>query len=120
VGKAAAVTTAVRVLLGIVAAGLLALGLVLVGAGGAASAAAIWPLLGGAVIMAALLLERQRYRSEAAERAGEPAGPGGGEPDALPSRFRPTDERFVDPTTNLVMRVFVDPRTGERRYRAES
>jgi hypothetical protein len=34
-------------------------------------------------------------------------------------RFRPTDERFVDPTTGHRMRVYVDPRTGERRYLAE-
>jgi hypothetical protein len=37
----------------------------------------------------------------------------------LPAGFQATEERFVDPTTNQPMRVFVDPRTGERRYRAE-
>ena len=34
-------------------------------------------------------------------------------------RFRRTDERFIDPTTHVSMRVWIDPDTGERRYRAE-
>jgi hypothetical protein len=34
-------------------------------------------------------------------------------------RFRRTDERFVDPTTHIPMVVWLDPETGERRYRAE-
>jgi len=34
-------------------------------------------------------------------------------------RFLPTTEIFVDPTSRRLMRVYVDPRTGERRYRAE-
>lgn len=67
------------------------------------------------------LLERQRYRSEAAEKARQSAGPGGGETreEPLEARFRPTAEVFVDPTTGHRMRVLVDPRTGERRYVAE-
>jgi len=39
--------------------------------------------------------------------------------DQLEPRFRRTDERFVDPTSGHTMRVYVDPRTGERRYLAE-
>jgi hypothetical protein len=35
-------------------------------------------------------------------------------------RFRPTPEVFVDPTTATRMRVLVDPRTGERRYVADT
>jgi hypothetical protein len=67
----------------------------------------------------AALAERLRYRSLAADRQGDDNGPGGGEPSLPEARFRPTDERFVDPTTGLQMRVFVDSRTGERRYVAE-
>jgi hypothetical protein len=95
-------------------------GLLIISAGGAATAAGIVPLVIGGVLLIAVVLERQRYRSEAAERADGSPGPGGGEPDRLPTQFERTDERFVDPTTNLVMRVFLDPRTGERRYRAET
>jgi hypothetical protein len=34
-------------------------------------------------------------------------------------RFRRTDEFFEDPTSRQRMRVWLDPVTGERRYRAE-
>lgn len=78
--------------------------------------AALSLFLPGAVLVAAVLLEHTRYRSLAAERSGDPHGPGGGEPAGPDSRFRPTDERFVDPTTGVSMRVFVDTGTGERRY----
>jgi hypothetical protein len=86
---------------------------------------AVWPglwLLGsGGLLMVVAVLERTRYRSEAAERANEPAGPGGGEtPGAVEPRFGPTDEVFVDPTSGRRMRVLLDPRTGERRYVAEA
>ena len=76
-------------------------------------------LLGGAGILA-ITLERGRYRSEHAERSSAPAGPGGGETDAtLEARFLRTEEAFVDPTSGRRMRVWLDPSTGERRYRAE-
>jgi hypothetical protein len=76
-------------------------------------------LFGGAGILA-VTLERGRYRSEHAERSSAPAGPGGGETDgALEPRFQRTDEAFIDPTSGRHMRVWVDSRTGERRYRAE-
>jgi len=76
-------------------------------------------LLGGAGILA-VTLERGRYRSEHAERSSSPAGPGGGETDTtLEGRFQRTEEAFVDPTTGRRMRVWFDPGTGERRYRAE-
>jgi hypothetical protein len=32
----------------------------------------------------------------------------------------PTTELFVDPTSHRLMRVYVDSRTGERRYKAEA
>jgi hypothetical protein len=79
-------------------------------------ASALFLFVPGALMIAAVVLERTRYRSLHAERTGDGASPGGGEPRAPEPRFRPTDERFVDPTTHVAMRVWVDPATGERRY----
>lgn len=75
----------------------------------------------GAVLVVAVAIERQRYRSSAAERSNAPTGPGGGEPAgaALEARFRPTTELFIDPTTGKKMRVLIDPSNGERRYISE-
>ncbi len=75
----------------------------------------------GAFLVIVVAIERQRYRSAAAESSNAPTGPGGGEPSGAPveARFRPTSEQFIDPTTNIAMRVLVDPKTGERRYVAE-
>jgi hypothetical protein len=104
-----------RIVLGVV-------GFLLALAGLAASAAGagipgLWATIMGAVLVVAVVIERQRYRSEEADRAFEAGGPGGGEPiGTLEPRFRPTDEQFVDPTTGVPMQVHVDPRTGERRY----
>lgn len=83
--------------------------------------AGLWTVGVGAFLVVVPVLERQRYRSEAAEKARETPGPGGGETPAesLEPRFRPTAEVFIDPTTGHRMRVLVDPRTGERRYVAE-
>ena len=111
---------AIRILLAIAGILLFALGLLLVAAGCPAAGAGIWPIVSGGVLLVAVVLERQRYRSEAAELAQADPGPGGGEPEPIPARFQPTDERFVDPTTRRVMRVYVEPSTGERRYRAET
>jgi hypothetical protein len=77
---------------------------------------ALFLFLPGAILVAGVLLERTRYRSLHAERTGEFHGPGGGETRSPEARFRPTDERFVDPTTGVLMQVWVDPATGERRY----
>ncbi|MEO8228326.1 MAG: hypothetical protein ABI628_01045 [Chloroflexota bacterium] len=94
-------------------------GLALLGSVGPGSGGLGFVILGGAA-MVLLLFERTRYRSEAAERTGDPIGPGGGEPPGtLEPRFAPTVEVFVDPTSQRRMRVFADPRTGERRYVAE-
>jgi hypothetical protein len=88
--------------------------------GGAAAAGGLWLVLTGGVLLVAAVLERTRYRSEAAERGMDPSGPGGGETAGeVEGRFRPTDEVFVDPTTRRRMRVLLDGRTGERRYVAE-
>ena len=80
---------------------------------------ALFVFLPGAVLVAGVLLERTRYRSLHAERTGDAHGPGGGETGHPDARFRATDERFVDPTTGVPMRVWIDPATGERRYVAE-
>lgn len=74
----------------------------------------------GAFLVIIVTIERHRYRSAAAERSNEPAGPGGGEPvGPLEARFKPTGELFVDPTSGQRMRVVIDPSNGERRYIAE-
>jgi len=84
-------------------------------------AAGLWTVGVGALMVILPIIERNRYRSEAAEKSNQSPGPGGGEDrDAsIEPRFRPTAEVFVDPTTGHQMRVLVDPRTGERRYVAE-
>ena len=76
----------------------------------------------GAFLVIVVAIERQRYRSAAAETNNAPTGPGGGEPAGtrLEPRFRATDEAFIDPTTGIRMRVAVDPATGDRRYVAEA
>ncbi len=97
-------------------------GFAAIAAGGSGLAAfGFWNVVIGLVIIAALLLERRRYRSEPADRAGQPPGPAGGEPHGtvLDPRFQATEEQFDDPTTRQRMRVWLDPRTGERRYLPE-
>jgi hypothetical protein len=89
-----------------------------VGAAGDAAVGAETIVL-GAVAMIVSVLQRPRYRSGAAEAKHDDPGPGGGESGFFEPRFLPTNELFVDPTSHRLMRVFADPRTGERRYRAE-
>ena len=81
----------------------------------------LYPLLLGLALIVAAVIERARYRSSDAELNSGAPGPGGGEPagTTLDPRFRPTDERFEDPTTGVRMRVWLDPVAGERRYVAE-
>jgi hypothetical protein len=97
-------------------------GLLLIVAGPATVPGGLWMFVFGAVLVLVPLVERQRYRSAAAEQSGLAPGPGGGEAldSPIEQRFRPTGERFVDPTTGVAMQVLVDPSTGERRYRAEA
>lgn len=112
----------------VVRAGLVLLGLVIMLAGLAAitvpeiGAAGLFYVFGGGVLIVAVALERQRYRSTAAELSNAVPGPGGGESAGAPieARFQPTSEVFVDPTTGHRMRVLVDRATGERRYVAEA
>ena len=68
-----------RVIVGIVAVLIFAAGFLVIAAGGADAPAGIWALVVGGVGIIAVVLDRNRYRSEAAERAGAPTGPGGGE-----------------------------------------
>jgi hypothetical protein len=113
-------STTTRAIAAIVAVLMLLGGIALIGIGAEAGFTGLWLVIIGAVFLVALAIERNRYRSEAAERGAEPVGPGGGEPvGELEPRFRRTEETFVDPTTGHRMRVFVDPRSGERRYVAE-
>lgn len=102
--------------LGLMLVGLAALSVPEIGAGGL-----VW-VISGAVPVVAVALERQRYRSVSAERGSGAAGPGGGETrdTTVESRFLPTAEVFVDPTSGHRMRVLVDPASGERRYVAEA
>lgn len=75
----------------------------------------------GLVLIGVLAFERMRYRSAATEPSAPAGAPAGESPDAvLEARFRPTPEVFVDPTSGTTMRVYSDPSTGERRYRAEA
>jgi hypothetical protein len=110
-------SAATRILLVVVGALIAFAGLAVAAVGGIGG---LWMAGVGAAIVIGVTIERNRYRSEAADATLEPTGPGGGEPSGpLEPRFRPTDELFVDPTTQHKMRVHVDPRTGERRYVAE-
>ncbi len=110
----------VRILLGALGVVLLGGGLLLAVSGiDAALFAAFWLVVSGSVMIIVVVIEVGRYRSQAAEQGHIPPGPGGGETGPLEARFQRTDEVFVDPTSKRVMRVYVDPRTGERRYLAE-
>ena len=94
-------------------------GLTLLGTAGPGTGGLFFTLLGGGFIIV-LLFERTRYRSVAADRTGEPIGPGGGEPPGpIEPRFAPSTEVFIDPSTGHRMRVYLDPASGDRRYVAE-
>jgi hypothetical protein len=108
-----------RVLVGAFSVLCLAGGLIVIVAGGRAAPSGLWLIVLGAVGLIAVAFERTRYRSEAAERGGEAPGSAGIDDGPLDPRFRATDERFVDPTTRQRLRVWVDPSSGERRYRRD-
>jgi hypothetical protein len=95
-------------------------GVATLGLGGPAGLTGVWAILAGSAFMIGAVLQRSRYRSDAAERSKADPGPGGGETGWLEPRFVPTTELFVDPTSQRLMRVYVDSRTGERRYKAEA
>ena len=113
-------STTTRVIVAVIGTLIALIGLGIVSTGGGIVGGGLWLTVLGVAIVVAVVVERQRYRSEAADRTFDAVGPGGGEPiGSLEPRFRPTDELFVDPTSGERMRVHVDPRTGERRYVAE-
>lgn len=111
----------VRVLMAFVGALMLLGGLALIVSGVPGAAAGLWLVITGGVLLLAVAFERVRYRSEQADHLGAPPGPGGGESleGPMEPRFRRTGEFFEDPTSRRRMRVWLDPATGERRYRAE-
>jgi hypothetical protein len=94
-------------------------GLAEISLGGPDMVPGVWAVAIATAIMVAAVIQRSGYRSEAAERSHVLPGPGGGEDGYVEPRFAPTDEVFLDPTSQLLMRVYEDRRTGERRYRAE-
>jgi hypothetical protein len=108
-----------RVIVAVVSVLCLVGGLVLIGAGGRAAPSGLWLIGLGAAGLIAVAFERSRYRSEAAERGGDLRGSAGLDDGPPDPRFRATDERFVDPTTRQRLRVWVDPASGERRYRPD-
>jgi hypothetical protein len=112
----------VRVILGVIGAFMLLGGLALAFSGiPGVFISAFWLIPSGAVLVIVAVIEVSRYRSQRAEiDGGSSIGPGGGETAPLEPRFRRTDEVFVDPTTNVTMRVYMDAATGERRYLAEN
>jgi hypothetical protein len=105
--------------------GLIALGgLLALVAGPETALPGLWSVAVGLFLVAMAVIERARYRSEAAEKDNAPAGPGGGEildvEPVIAAAFSRTDEVFVDPSSGHRMRVFINARTGERRYVAEA
>lgn len=91
---------AIRILVAVVAACFIGVGLLTIVLGQPLSGA--WTLLLGLVGVVVVLYERRRYGSDQA------AG--------TESRFRPTEEVFLDPSTGQRMRVHVDPESGDRQY----
>lgn len=82
------------------------LGIVLAALAAAAASVALhgfgWPaIVWLGVLAAALAIERRRYGAAAA---------------APPAGLTPTDERFFDDSSGRLVRVWLDPATGERRY----
>jgi hypothetical protein len=110
-----------RLVLGVIGAIMLLGGIALVASGiPGVFVGALWLIPSGMVLVIVAVVEVSRYRSQAAENGRSSAiGPGGGETGRLEPRFQRTDEVFVDPTSNVRMRVYMDARTGDRRYLAE-
>lgn len=108
-----------RIVVAVVSALLLLAGLFAVAGGGVTMVSGFWLLVTGAVGLLAVTFERMRYRSEAAELTGESPGAAGIDSGPPDPRFQPTAERFIDPTTRQRLRVWIDPTTGERRYRPD-
>src|ERR1700704_6012638 len=76
------------------------IGAILLAIGGIITGLVVYLFVNGAIVIAALLFERGRYRP-----AVNPDGP-----------WQETHERFVDPTTGQLMKVRYNPQTGARDY----
>jgi hypothetical protein len=61
-----------------------------------------WMFVQGAVLILGILLERWRYTPPASTDD---------------TKWLPTGERFLDPSTDKLMEVYFNPKTGERYYR---
>jgi hypothetical protein len=109
---------AARVVLVVFGIALVFLGLVVLAEGERGSVTgSLFLIVPGLVCLVVPWFERLRYRSNDHDRANPSVGPAGGEPTGPPEpRFQRTDEVFIDPTSGLRMRVFLDPRSGDRRY----
>ena len=66
------------------------------------TALVIYLAINGLIITGGILFERSGYRSNV---------------DRMQGKWRPTGERFNDPTTGQVVEVYYNPQTGERDYR---
>ena len=85
----------------ILAYGVLAmLGAIALAAAGIGTGLVLYLFVNGVVVVAALLFERGRYRP--------PVTQGGS--------WQDTEERFVDPSTGILMKVRYNPQTGARDY----
>jgi len=100
------VTTAVRIGLGVVGAGLLMSGVATLASG--QPGFALYPILLGLIALGIAYFEQARY------------GARRGRTDATVAGLRRTDEVFVDPTTGQKTRVWVDPASGQREYRRDA
>jgi len=94
-----------RVILGAFGALMVVTGLLLFANGGEIALSGLYPFVLGVIAIATALFERSRYWPGRAR--GHDAG------------LRPTDERFIDPTTGERTRVWIDPSSGERTYRPD-
>ena len=62
---------------------------------------------------------RAPARRAGPRRRGRRRRRGHGESEQAQPGWRPTPERFRDPTTDRIMRVWIDPADGQRHYVAE-
>lgn len=85
----------------ILAYGVLAIiGAVVLAMAGIVTGLVFYLFVNGAIVVAALLFERRRYRAPVTA-----SGP-----------WQETGERFVDPSTGTLMKVRYNPQTGAREY----
>ena len=88
-------STTTRVVIGLIGTLMVLAGLGLVGTGSLAGTG-LWLTVIGAGIVVAVVIERQRYRSEDADRTFEPIGPGGGEIKEYTSLLEDTRRQALD------------------------